>query len=169
MEDIQVYLVNLGKYTEGISQGAWFTLPVDTDEVADKIGLDGVRYEEFAIHDFVAPFEIKEYESLDKLNEIAEAYDRESGNPVVKYAGDLVEEGWYPEILEALESLDSICVHEECNSMTDVAYDFIEENGYLRGVPDIIQQHIDYEGMGRDLELEGCYYDTGDGVILEIV
>ncbi|MBC1400901.1 antirestriction protein ArdA [Listeria booriae] len=167
MKDIQVYIVNLGKYTEGVSQGAWFTLPVSLTEVAEKIGLNE-QYEEFAIHNAIAPFKITEYESLDRLNAIAEALDRESDNPIAKYAGDLVEEGWYTDILEVLEDLDRIYAYEDCNSMGDVAYDFLTENGYLTGLPDIISNHIDYDSLGRELELEGCYYDTGDGMILQI-
>ncbi len=48
-----VYIANLGRYDEGELVGAWFTLPVDEDEVSEQIGLDDV-YEEYAIHDYGA-------------------------------------------------------------------------------------------------------------------
>ena len=56
MIDMQVYIANLGKYNEGELVGAWFTPPVDYEEMAEKIGLNE-EYEEYAIHDYdVADF-----------------------------------------------------------------------------------------------------------------
>ena len=57
---MRVYIANLGKYNEGELVGAWFTPPVDYDEMAERIGLNE-RYEEYAIHDYELPFEIDEY------------------------------------------------------------------------------------------------------------
>lgn len=47
---MQVYVANLGKYNEGELVGAWFTPPIDYDEMAERIGLND-EYEEYAIHD----------------------------------------------------------------------------------------------------------------------
>ena len=40
MDDMQVYIANLGKYNEGELVGAWFTFPIDFEEVKEKIGLN---------------------------------------------------------------------------------------------------------------------------------
>ena len=40
MEQMRVYIANLGKYNEGELVGAWFTPPVDFDEVKERIGLN---------------------------------------------------------------------------------------------------------------------------------
>src|SRR5690606_25092488 len=70
---IKVYLANLGKYNEGKLVGKWFTLPQDIETMKQQIGVaDNTQYEEYAIHDYEAPFEVKEYESLQSLNKIAE-------------------------------------------------------------------------------------------------
>ena len=45
-----VYIANLGKYNEGYLVGAWFTFPIDEEDVKEKIGLNE-QYEEYAIHD----------------------------------------------------------------------------------------------------------------------
>ena len=45
MDDMQVYIANLGKYNEGELVGAWFTFPIDFEEVKEKIGLND-EYEE---------------------------------------------------------------------------------------------------------------------------
>ena len=54
MDDMQVYIANLGKYNEGELVGAWFTFPIDFEEVKEKIGLND-EYEEYSIHDHELP------------------------------------------------------------------------------------------------------------------
>lgn len=39
MEEMRIYIANLGKYNEGELVGAWFTPPVDFEEVKERIGL----------------------------------------------------------------------------------------------------------------------------------
>ena len=39
--------------------GAWFTPPIDYDEMAERIGLND-EYEEYAIHDYELPFVLNE-------------------------------------------------------------------------------------------------------------
>ena len=41
--------------------------------------------------------------------------------------------------------------------MTDVAYQVVEECGYLDNVPDDVARYFDYESFGRELEIEGNY------------
>src|SRR5690625_3646329 len=88
MMNIKVALTNLGKYNEGELVYEWVTLPIEIERnympvedslkgVLKRIGIgeprfDGGVYEEYFISDYEAPFEIGEYESLAKLNEIAE-------------------------------------------------------------------------------------------------
>ena len=55
MEEMRIYIANLGKYNEGELVGAWFTPPVDFEEVKERIGLND-EYEEYAIHDYELPF-----------------------------------------------------------------------------------------------------------------
>ena len=57
---MRIYIANLGKYNEGELVGAWFTPPVDFEEVKERISLND-EYEEYAIHDYELPFEIDEY------------------------------------------------------------------------------------------------------------
>lgn len=39
IDDMAVYIANLGKYNEGYLVGAWFTFPIDEEDVKEKIGL----------------------------------------------------------------------------------------------------------------------------------
>ncbi|BDP55801.1 hypothetical protein EfmJHP36_02800 [Enterococcus faecium] len=49
--------------------GAWFTFPIDFEEVKEKIGLND-EYEEYAIHDYELPFTVDEYTSIGELNRL---------------------------------------------------------------------------------------------------
>ena len=69
MEQMRVYIANLGRYNEGELVGAWFTPPVDFDEIKERIGLNN-EYEEYAIHDYELPFEIDEYTPIEEINRL---------------------------------------------------------------------------------------------------
>ena len=72
IDDMAVYIANLGKYNEGYLVGAWFTFPIDEEDVKEKIGLNE-QYEEYAIHDTDNfPIAIGEYVSIEELNEMYE-------------------------------------------------------------------------------------------------
>lgn len=56
----------------------------------------------------------------------------------------------------------------DCDDMSDVARYYIEETGALGEVPASLQNYIDYESYGRDLDLSGTFISTNHG-IFEIV
>ena len=73
MDDMQVYIANLGKYNEGELVGAWFTFPIDFEEVKEKIGLND-EYEEYAIHDYEYPLRLTNTLPLANSNRLWEWY-----------------------------------------------------------------------------------------------
>jgi len=160
MEEMQVYIANLGKYNEGELVGAWFTPPVDWDEVKERIGLND-EYEEYAIHDYELPFDIEEYTPIEEINRLCE---------MVSELPDYIQEELY-DLLTLFSSIEELCDHKDdifhypdCDDMEDVARYFIEETGVLGEVPASLQNYIDYEAYGRDLELEGSFLVTSHGV-----
>lgn len=50
MDDMRVYIANLGKYNEGELVGDWFSFPLEWEEIKERIGLN-CYYEEYAVHD----------------------------------------------------------------------------------------------------------------------
>lgn len=58
---------------------------------------------------------------------------------------------------------DIIC-YSDCDSMEDIARYYIEETGQLGEVPSNLQNYIDYQSLGRDMEIEGNYLVTSHGV-----
>lgn len=169
---LKIYLTNLGKYNEGILQGEWLELPVSQEElkeVFERIGINE-EYEEYFITDYKCDFyEVGEYENLDTLNEIAERIEEldEEESKVVKA---LMSELGYT-LDEAIEKVNNgdYRIYSECNDMTDIAYEVVEECGYLNNVPENVARYFDYEAFGRDLGIEGTYIFTDDNEAIEVI
>ncbi len=48
--------------------------------------------------------------------------------------------------------------------MEDLARYYVEESGQLGDIPANLQNYIDYQSLGRDMELDGNYLVTNSGV-----
>jgi len=170
---ISVYLTNLGKYNEGELVGQWVELD-GTLEYSDlkeggkcDIGLNS-DYEEYFITDFESPVEINEYTSIDRLNEIYKTLTE------IQEETNLEEceiEAILKEIsLEELhEGIHDLFIYPDCNDMSDVAYNYIEQTGLLHGVPDSLQRYFDYDAFGRDMGYEGHYIFTDNNTCIQII
>lgn len=159
MEEMRVYVANLGKYNEGELVGAWFEPPIDYDEMAERIGLND-QYEEYAIHDYELPFEIDEYTPIEEVNRLCEMVE-----DLPEYIQDNLKElqGYFSSIEDLCDHQDDIIYYPGCEDMADVARELVEE-GALGEIPAQFQNYIDYEAFGRDLSYEGAFVVTRDGV-----
>ena len=82
IDDMAVYIANLGKYNDGYLVGAWFTFPIDEEDVKEKIGLNE-QYEEYAINDTDnLPLAIGESVSIEELHEWYEMIEEIHDNNV---------------------------------------------------------------------------------------
>lgn len=168
---MNIYLTNLGKYNEGELIGEWVELPVSHEElqkVFERIGINE-EYEEYFITDYECDFyEVGEYESLDTLNEIAERIE-ELGEEESEVVKALMSELGYT-LNEAIDKVNSgdYRIYSDCDDMTDIAYQVVEECGYLNNVPDNVARYFDYESFGRDLGIEETYIFTDDNNAIEI-
>lgn len=160
MEEMRVYIANLGKYNEGELVGDWFTPPVDYDEMAERIGLNEY-YEEYAIHDYELPFQIDEYTSIEEVNRLC-AMVEELDYPLNEVIGDLMSQ--FCSLEELYEHKADIIQYPDCENMVDVAYYLIDECGSLGEIPDRLKNYIDYEAYARDLDIEGYFVETRYGV-----
>lgn len=162
MQEIRVYIANLGKYNEGKLVGGWFTAPIDFEEVKERIGLNE-QYEECAIHDYEAPFEIGEYTSIEDVNRMNELYQELAGSSYEDDVETIMRDSGYS-LEELVEKKDDIIFYSGADSMSDVAYECVNEGGMLDGVPENLSRYFDYEAFGRDLELEGTYVIASNGI-----
>lgn len=162
VDDMKIYIANLGKYNEGELVGAWFSFPIDEEEVSEKVGLNA-EYEEYAIHDFEAPFPIDEYDSIDRLNDIYHQLQEIEGTSIYDELSEILGY-WFSDIEDLLEHADDIICYSDCESMRDVAEYYIEETGVLNALPENMRYYFDYAALGRDMEIEGNYLVTSSGV-----
>lgn len=160
-DEMQVYIVNLGKYNEGEMVGAWFHFPLDFDEIKERIGLNN-EYEEYAIHDYEMPFKIDQYTSIDQLNNLYESIESLADSPVYPAMDELIN-NWFTNIDDLIEHAEEITHYDE-GSMEDLASYLVEEGLIFGELPDKVQLYIDYVSLGRDLEIEGNYLVTSNGI-----
>lgn len=146
------------------AHGQWVDLPATEEELEEAMqNAQTADCEEVIISDS-ENIDCNEYSNIFEVNERAEKID------------DL--DGYEAEILEALtdegynfeEALDIVqdgnyMYYPDCNDMTDVAMQYIEETGLLHDVPEHLQNYFDYEAYGRDMSYEGHFIATDSGYI----
>ncbi len=175
---MKVYITDLEAYNNGHLVGAWYELPMNENLLAESIENELQKgknicnsthhHEEYFITDSECDYmKIDEYESLTKLNEIAQKMN--SFEIQERTAVKLMLENYIlNSIDEAIENIDNmICTGED--NMEDVAYNYIEESGALQGMAESLQGYFDYDGLGRDMELEGSYFRDGANVLWEFI
>jgi antirestriction protein len=155
MKMIKLWIGNLGKYNEGQLVGEWFDLPVDMEEVKEKIGLTG-DYEEWFIADYEAPFEVGEYDNIDNLNNIAELLEGKEDweiNAMAYLVDNFYAEDWE----EAWEKVDDgdVIIYHDVYDMEDIAREYVESCG----LPSNTEFYIDEDAIKRDLRLDGTFQE----------
>ena len=118
--------------------------------------------EEYAVHDTENfPIEIGEYISIEELNEMFEMIEE-----LPDYITDELDEfiSHYGSLEEVYDHKDDVYCYSDCETMTDVAYYFIDEMQMLGEIPPQLQNYIDYEAYGRDLSFEGTFIETSYGM-----
>jgi hypothetical protein len=167
---MEIYITDLSAYATHLI-GEWISLPMNEDDLQAKIdeiltigakACGDFKHEEVFITDYECDFmEIGEYDNIFKLNEIAEQADGLNDHEL-KMIGFLIRNGLVKDFEEALDRYEDVIIHENC-SFQDIAYDFVNECYNLNDLPSIISNNIDYESIGRQMEMEGNYFEeNGD-------
>lgn len=160
--ELKGFITNLGKYTEGELIGEWITFPVDEEEkeeILKRIGCNCSRYEEYFFTDYENDLDISldlgEYESIDSLNEIAEAVeswnDEEMAHAVIEAYG-------IDDFMNSDE--DDYYLLSDVSDDYDLGYYYAVECGCL-SIPDDLEPYFDYEAYGRDISFNGCFTSYG--------
>ena len=154
-----VYLSNQGNCKDGEHLGAWFNLPIDPEGVAEKIGL----YAEYAVHNYLLPIEVGDYESIERLNHLYVLVEELNGTPLYGVLRELMASGHFDGLEDLVARQDDIRIWPDCHNMSDVARKYVEE-GYFDQIPEIIEWCIDYERLGRAIAAKGEFIETKHGV-----
>ena len=99
--------------------------------------------------------------SIEKLNEMYEMIE-ELPDYIVECLDEFISH--YGSLEEVVEHKDDIYYYPDCETMTDVAYYYIDELQALGDIPPSLQNYIDYEAYGRDLDMGGYFIETSRGM-----
>ncbi len=172
---LQAFVTNLGKYNEGALVGEWLAFPAEPEEVKalmERIGMDGVQYEEFFLTDFETDIsglydQLGEYESLDELNYLATLVEEMSEGEREQFEaaielGDNI--GSLKDLINLTANLDCYDFLPDIDDDDDLGRYWVEESGcYDTKAMGSLASYIDHERFGRDVRLEegGCFAANG--------
>ena len=151
-EDIKIYVADLAAYNNGKLHGVWIDATLELDDIQDQINemlADSPEElaEEWAIHDYegFGSYSVSEYEGIQSLHEIACFIEEhgEIGSELLSHFGDDLDDA-----KKAIEENYSGCY----SSLADYAQELTEDTSQI---PENLAFYIDYERMGRDMELGG--------------
>jgi antirestriction protein len=171
-------VTNLGKYNEGQLAYERLQLPTDAETVQaalQKIGIDGIRYEEIFIADYDGSMpqlyeHLGEYESIDELNHLACVLSELDGYELEKFEA-VMDSGEYTgsvkDLINLAQNLDAYEFYPDIHSEEELGRMYLQELEAVQ-VPEHLIDYIDYEAYGRDVRIneDGHFapggYVTGD-------
>jgi hypothetical protein len=161
---LKIYITDLAAYNSGYLRGEFITLPMEENELKASIK-EILKYgEEYFIADYefedVELFKVEEYSNPYELNRQIALIEESIEPHQHKSVKVLLENGLATSVEDAIGKVDDVIVYEN-STMADIAKQYIEEYTDLNGYHPLIVNHIDYEGIGRDLEIEGNFYRDG--------
>ncbi len=158
-ETPRIYVASLADYNAGRLHGRWIDANQSADAIRAEIAEMLAESEEstdgeYAIHDYeyFGDLELPEYADIDHVAEAAHLIVEHG--PV--FAALLAYVGGTSNIKEALRYFeDGYC--GEYDSLTDYAEQFIDDcyADSIKGLPEFIRYHIDYEGIGSEMQICG--------------
>ncbi|PXX08223.1 antirestriction protein [Nitrosomonas ureae] len=159
-EGIRIYIADLAAYNNGKLHGVWINACDDLDAIRTQINEmlatspEGFS-EEYAIHDYegFGGYTLSEYEGIDAAHDIAcfiAEYPDFGGELLNLFGGDLEE------ARTAAEENYCGCY----KSLADYAQELTQET---TKIPETIAYYVDYERMGRDMDLNGDIFTIETG------
>jgi len=160
-EEIRIYVADLAAYNNGTLHGAWIDATQDIDDMWDQVNamlkaspIEEVA-EEYAIHDFEGfdGYSLSEYAGLGNVHDIVcfiEEHPEIGGELLNHFGGDLED------ATKAVEENYNGCY----KSIADYAQELTEQTSE---VPKHLEFYIDYERMGRDMDMSGDIYTIETG------
>ena len=141
----------------------WFTLPIDTAQFEEVLGIDEAS-DYYYITDKELPFadEVREDTTVAELNDLYEMYQR---------LPDGIREA-YKAFLARYESLEELYIYRnmiipypDCTGMIDVAKQKLSKDPAFKGLSEDCQEYyFDFEAYADQLEASGRFIQTEHGI-----
>ena len=172
----EAYITNLGKYNEGELVGETLKFPTTTEEVQallKRIGVDGVRYEEFFITSFDGDVlglydYLTEYENLDELNYLACLLSELDQGELEKFEA-VIDSGEHTssvaDLINLVQNLDCYEFYPGVEDDETLGRIYVEDMEAI-DVPEHLLNYFDYEAYGRDIRLEEDGHFAPGGYVL---
>ena len=159
-EEIKIYVADLAAYNNGKLHGVWIDATQALDDIQEQINellanSPEDDAEEYAIHDYegFAGYSVSEYEGIERAHEVA-CFIEEHG----EIAGELLSH-----FGDSIDDAQKAIEDNYCGCYASLA-DYAEElTGETTQIPEHLAFYIDYERMGRDLELGGDVFTIETG------
>ncbi|SHL85426.1 Antirestriction protein [Nitrosospira sp. Nsp11] len=158
--EIRIYVADLAAYNAGYLHGVWIDACDDVSDIWKQIktmltASPVEDSEEHAIHDYegFGGYALSEYAGIETVHEIAcfiAEYPDFGGELLSNFGGELEEAKTAAE--------DNYCGCYQ--SLADYAQELTEETTQI---PENLTYYIDYERMGRDMEMSGDIFTIETG------
>lgn len=155
----RIYVASLSDYNAGTLHGRWIYADEGADEIHRQIQdmlaeSEEEIAEEWAIHDYdsFGNVHLSEYEEVSRVAKLG-ALIAEHGELFARLAAHF---GGTPGIEDAQRYMEEgYC--GAFDSLQEYAEQFVDEcySSEIEMLPEFIRYHIDYEGIARDMELNG--------------
>lgn len=143
-DEIRIYVADLAAYNNGKLYGAWVNACDDLDNIKAQVNemlseSPEDFAEEYAIHDYegFGGYALSEYEGIEAAHEVA----------------CFIAE--YPDFGGDLKEARAAAEENYCGCYKSLAEYAQELTGETTQIPENLSYYIDYERMGRDMELGG--------------
>ena len=172
---LNIFVNTWGNYNEnGVDGGEWVTLPMDPDELEEKMEAIAEQMHdndpEYFINDYewtteIEPRAIDEMENIEELNGFLNELEALEDWEQKEIAAAIEAFGY--DFMEAMDKQQRGCfTFYEGMDLEDVAEELLNECYLTKDTPDIFTRYFDYTAIARDLGFDG-YYETTHGVIYE--
>lgn len=152
--DINIYVADLAAYNAGHLHGVWIDATQDVEDIFEEIKAmladSPVECaEEYAIHDYEGfeSYSLSEYTGIEEVNRVALFIENHG-----KLGAELLV-NWF-DLEQACEALED-AYHGYYTSVADFAQALTEET---TEIPESLLYYVNYEAMGRDMEMSGDIY-----------
>lgn len=156
---IRIYVASLADYNAGRLLGKWIDAAHSAEAIHAEISAmlktsaEPIA-EEWAIHDYegFGSLRLGEYESIENVAEVASLIEEHG----LIFALLVDHFGRMSDLEEAKRYMED-GYRGAYDRLEDFVTEFVEEcyGDVLKGIPDFLRYHIDYEGVARDMELGG--------------
>ena len=175
---INIYVVNLYKYTCGKDSGQWITLPMKEEELKEKIKKILGNNEECAIHDYEIQgkleFEISEYENIFDLNNLADELINLTEHDINKINA-IIEAEQSENIRQALSKIENFSLDDSILNEKDYGHELFQEhyinrfsdNKKFKDALENLECYIDFEEMGETALINYEAHLTQYGLLTE--